>query len=79
MPQYAAGVAIFLLVLSPLFIPMAVTLYSVITNWGNDTKLRGRRGNGGASASLVRVDDIHGHADVHDLEPQPGPDATRAA
>ena len=45
MAEYAAGVAIFLLVLSPLFIPIAVTLFGAITNWRNDTKLRGRPGN----------------------------------
>ena len=69
MSEYTAGVAIFLLVLSPLFIPMAVTPYTGITNWRNDTKLRSRLSNVGASASRVRIDDIHGHADVHDLVP----------
>ena len=79
MSEYTAGVAIFLLVLSPLFIPMAVTLYSAITNWRNDTKLRSRLGNVGASTSRVRIDDIHGHADVHDLVREPGADTARAA
>ena len=79
MAEYRAGVAIFLLVLSPLFIPMAVTLHGAITNWRNDTKLISRPGNVGASASRARVDDIHGHADVRDLEPEPGPDIARAA
>jgi hypothetical protein len=79
MSEYAAGIAIFLLVLSPLFIPIAVTLVGAITNWHNDTKLRSRLGNAAASASRVIVDDVHGHADVHDLDPEPGADTARAA
>jgi hypothetical protein len=79
MSEYMAGVAIFVLVLSPLFIPMAVTLHSAIINWRNDTKLSSRLGNVGASASRVRIDDIHGHADVNNLVREPGADTARAA
>jgi hypothetical protein len=79
MSEYTAGIAIFLLVLSPLLIPVAITLLTAITNWRNDTKLTSRVGNVGTSASRVIVDDIHGHADVHDLDPEPRADATRAA
>jgi hypothetical protein len=79
MSEYEAGISIFLLVLSPLFIPIAITVVHAITNWRNDTKLSTRLDNAGASASRVIGDDFHGHADVRALDPEPGADTSRAA
>ena len=79
MSEYATGISIFLLVLSPLYIPIAVTLFGAITNWRNAIKLRSRLANAGASASRVFIDDIHGHADVHDRGPESGEDTVCAA
>ena len=79
MSEYAAGISIFLLVLSPLFIPIGITLVSAITNWRKDTRSPTRLPAAGASSVAVIVDDIHGHADVQDLGPEPGGETAGAA
>lgn len=51
MSEYATGISIFLLVLSPLSIPIAVTLCAGIANWRNDTESPSRQRDAAVSAS----------------------------
>ena len=69
MSDFIVGFSIFLLVLSPMFVPVAITLYGWVSDWRTETRARRRRR--GVVAS-VNVGDARGHADVHRPDPQLG-------